>query len=418
MAKDFENWASFIGRISQSVAKSLQPLQSLNQKSKHLEIARLAAQAGTSMFHKFPAMEDLCSPVPKEALETPLCPSPLLLKSLAVTGELKPYGTHFGVFQDFPKSMSGFTTITQKTVLNSPLHQAAQQAHQRLLEARVSMTPDLESMRLAAEASTSIRPFLESIKPVSESLASLAGPIFEVPISPLFREFADAARTGRLYKSFLQELRDLPEFLRRLAKSGWYLSDRLYDEMPWDFADVVENGDREKIDRIIIECLQKQLDSIKYEIIDNYPERRGKLSEGFHAHKLKMYNCCSIQAFLSQAEGIFKDKFGGGIFTWEERIKVAKKEIDLSENSISYVESLLSNDADTLPGSSRSKNLYDLDSCIRRGFLLRNDFNGLERNSIMHGDSGYCGNELKSLKAISFLDWIHCLERERESRQE
>lgn len=220
-------------------------------------------------------------------------------------------------------------------------------------------------------------------------------------------------RTGHLYdESLLQKLNNLPEFLRKLAKSGWYLSDRLYDEMPWNFPDIVKDGNREKIDRIIIKCLQEQIDSIKYEIIGNYPERRDALSEAFDVHKQGKYYC-SIPVFYSQADGIFKDKFGGGIFMYHRRIKVAENEIELFDNSITYVESLLSNDADTLPGSSRSKNLYDLDSCIRRGFLLSNNFHGLERNSIMHGDSVDYGNELKSLKAISFLDWVHYLERER-----
>ena len=227
-------------------------------------------------------------------------------------------------------------------------------------------------------------------------------------------------RTGHLYdESLLQKLNNLPEFLRKLAKSGWYLSDRLYDKMPWCFSDVVENGDREKIDRIIIEYLQEQLDSIKCEIIDNYPKRRDPLSQAFQAHRQGTYYL-SIPVFLSQAEGIFKDKFGGVIFTWEKRIKVAKKEIKLYEDSISYVKSLLSNDADPLPESSRSKNLCDLDCHIRGGYLLSKyvGFESLERNQIMHGDSGdYC-NELKSLKVISFLDFVHCLERKSESRRE
>ena len=154
-----------------------------------------------------------------------------------------------------------------------------------------------------------------------------------------------------------------------------------------------------------------------FEVPDSYPKRRGALSEAFYAHEQEMYHC-SIPVFYSQADGIFKDKFGGGIFTWRERIKVAKNEIELFNDSISYVEFLLSNDADSLSESSRSKDLCDLNCHIRRGFLLSNGFCGLERNLIMHGDSGDYGNELKSLKAISFLDWVHCLKRERESRRE
>ena len=308
---------------------------------------------------------------------------------------------------------------------------------QKLLQAAsMSVKPTFESMRLAAEASTSMShkfpamadlysPALTRI-PIaigtlqSIQFASIAKSLSLRPIiSPLFREFTDLVRTGRLYKLALQNLRDLPESLKELAESGWYLSDKLYNEMPWDFRDIVENRDCEKIDRIIIECLQEQLNSIKSEIIDSYSKRRDALSQAFHAHKQGMYYC-SIPVFYSQADGIFKDKFGGGIFMYHKRREVAKNEIELFNKSISYVKSLLSNDADPLPESSWSKDLYDLNyrkrrDRIRRGFLLSNNFHGLERNPIMHGDSGDYGNELKSLKAISFLDWIHCLKRERGS---
>lgn len=222
-------------------------------------------------------------------------------------------------------------------------------------------------------------------------------------------------RTESLCESLLQELSDLPEFLRELAESGWYLSDRLHYKMPCDFPDVVKNEDREKIDRIIIEHLQEQIDGIKYEIIDNYPKRSDALSQAFHAHKQGMYYC-SIPVFYSQADGIFKDKFGGGIFMYHKRREVAKNEIELFNKSISYVKSLSSNESDLLPESSQSKNLYGHNYCIRRGFLLSNNFHGLRRNPIMHGDSVDYGNELNSLKSISFLDWIHCLKRERGSR--
>jgi len=225
---------------------------------------------------------------------------------------------------------------------------------------------------------------------------------------------------------FLQQLRNFPEFFKNLAENGWYLSDELCNKMPWDFPDIVRNGDHEKIDGIMVELLQKRIDSIRDEIIDNYPKRSDVLSQGFHAHEQEMY-CCSILVFYSQADGIFGDKFGGEFFVSNSRRKVARNEIKIFEDSISCVEFLISN-----PEFIQSKNLNDLSYDIRRGCLLANDsaplwipqsrrpknFHGINRHQIMHGESVDYGNKLNSLKSISFLDWIHCLKRERRSRGE
>ena len=338
MTKDFEDWASSIGRISQSIVKSLQPMIQRSEQ---------------------------------------------------------------------PAKLSSFTTIIQKTVLDSPLQQAIQQTQKSLnplRDAGVSIKPALESMRLATEVSTSMfhrfpaMPDLYLPDPIkipiaigalqSTQLASVAK-LSQSIISPSFCEFADLVRTGRLYKSLpqeLQELIDLPEFLRELAKSGWYLSDRLCDKMLRDFPGIVKNGDLEEIGRTIIECLQEQFDSIKDEIIDSYPKRRTALSEAFDAHERKMYTC-SIKSFFPEADGIFRDKSGGEIFMSDNRKKVAK-------NYNIYKRLLLKNDSAPLwiPKGKRSK-----------------DFQGLNRHQIMHGESVGYGNELNSLKAISFLYWIHCL---------
>ena len=158
------------------------------------------------------------------------CPSAVLLKSLAVTEKLEPAVVRLGDFSVLPQ-------------------QSLYQNQKLLRKASISMRPSLESMRLAAEASTSMShkfpamadlysPALTRI-PIaigtlqSIQFASIAKSLSLRPIiSPLFREFTDLVRTGRLYKLALQNLRDLPESLKELAESGWYLSDKLYNEMP------------------------------------------------------------------------------------------------------------------------------------------------------------------------------------------
>ena len=116
-------------------------------------------------------------------------------------------------------------------------------------DASVSIKPALESMRLATEVSTSMSHKFPAIADLyspaptripiavrtlqSTQLASVAKSLSLQPIiSYSFRKFADLVRTGRLYELLLQESIDLPEFLRELDESGWYLSDRLYDKIP------------------------------------------------------------------------------------------------------------------------------------------------------------------------------------------
>jgi len=95
------------------------------------------------------------------------CPSAALLKSLAVTEKLEPAVVRFGDFSVLPQ-------------------QSLYQNQKLLRKASISM-------RLAGEASTSIRPFLESMKPVSESLASLTGAsVASAQVVKMTRSFAES----------------------------------------------------------------------------------------------------------------------------------------------------------------------------------------------------------------------------------
>ena len=194
-----------------------------------------------------------------------------------------------------------------------------------------------------------------------------------------FREATELS----IYRSSL-----LIEVISKLANLGWFLARKILQDIPTDLLETLRSTDPTHIANIMSRYFRKKLDIIANEIIIDYPERQDLLDKIFQTHRQGEYNI-SIPLSLMQADGISNHRFGGEVFMKRGRQIIAK-------HSFSFdAEDLISNES--LPiwasQSNRSNN----------SFILN-------RHQIIHGESTDYGNELNSLKAISFLYWIHCLE--------
>ena len=74
-----------------------------------------------------------------------------------------------------------------------------------------------------------------------------------------------------------------------------------------------------KIDELLIEYFERNLTTIKEFLLEQYPDRRKVLEAGFRAHAAKEYEL-SVLAFLSQVDGMFKEKLSVDFF--EKRNKI------------------------------------------------------------------------------------------------
>lgn len=179
----------------------------------------------------------------------------------------------------------------------------------------------------------------------------------------------------------------LIEVISKLANLGWFLARKILQDIPTDLLETLRSTDPTHIANIMSRYFRKKLDIIANEIIINYPERQDLLDKIFQTHKQGEYNI-SIPLSLIQADGISNHRFGGEVFMKRGRRIIA------SHSLSSHAEDLISNESLPIWASESNR--------PNKSFILN-------RHQIVHGESTDYGNELNSLKAISFLYWIHCL---------
>lgn len=206
--------------------------------------------------------------------------------------------------------------------------------------------------------------------------------------------------SSRFSASFSKALSDLSEQLKHfpennkktkeiendyaylLSTYGWYISPIMkYKDVFEIFIDI-QNLNIKKAEGILLKYYRKEINNIKKNLIENYPERKNVISEAFKAHKQKMYFSSTI-LFLSQADGIGDGK----IFRGKKPLK-------------EYL--------------SKGKNFELLDTILPKETAINEDtrkiksnfFSDLNRHGVMHGLHTNYGNKKNSFKALSLLCFI------------
>ena len=232
-----------------------------------------------------------------------------------------------------------------------------------------------------------------SIGSVAASIASenrsLADLLPRFSAGSAFREVAESLRKSdvKLRRS-VDRVLSLIEVIPKLANLGWFLARKILQDIPTDLLEIIRSTDPANIANIMGKYFRKKLDRIADEIIINYPERQCLLGKIFQTHRQGEYDI-SILLSLTQADGISKRRFGGEVFMKRGRRIIASYSLSF------HAEDLISNESLPIWASESNR--------PNNSFILN-------RHQIVHGESTDYGNELNSLKAISFLYWIHCLE--------
>ena len=264
-----------------------------------------------------------------------------------------------------------------------------------------------EQQRLAAEQLEALRPQLDAadrlaaqiddayLQFVNERLDALLASLDEHrQIAEQFDDFSQrvlvAEQAARARNQLLVKKRKREEEVsRKLSDFGWYISPYMLDT-PLETLVRSVNKAPEEILAAVIAYFDGQLDDIEQKLIRSHPQRKHLFEDAFEAHRDRKYNL-SIPVFLSQADGIWWDRYSQNLFTRKGR-KIVHEELTSSPTS-----HLISGFLYPLSTSTplwMSEGERDA------------SFNELNRHQVLHGESVEYGTEQNSLKAISLLNYL------------
>ncbi|XYI49322.1 hypothetical protein OOOCML_33085 (plasmid) [Cupriavidus necator H16] len=191
-----------------------------------------------------------------------------------------------------------------------------------------------------------------------------------------------------------------------LAKHGWYIDmQRMGLGHPPRLAEALrKNEGAEEAKEELRLHFSVHLDEIETEVCELLPHRSHILAQAFNAHRAGQY-ALSIPVFLSQADGICFEKVNAYYFVSDKTPEGRK--IGRPETAI-HAESL---DHDFWTRIVLAP-LGEFGELNVSGKKRPPDFQGLNRHTVMHGQSLDYGTEINSLKAISLLNYVsHVLAR-------
>lgn len=185
-----------------------------------------------------------------------------------------------------------------------------------------------------------------------------------------------------------QQLEKLPQRTQKaimiLANEGWFIE----SETPLELLFKTEYKTIEEVENLFILHYENNLDSIEKRLVEKFPLRASILKKAFYAHKKEMYEL-SIPIFLIQSDGICLDLTKCHYFHQKFRLN---QYID-SNLSDTFIDEFLKPLKEKIPLSQNEK---------ERG----ENFNKLNRHTILHGECTNYANKTNSLKVISFIAYL------------
>ena len=173
-----------------------------------------------------------------------------------------------------------------------------------------------------------------------------------------------------------------------LVERGWYPDPRMALAQ-LALLSSCRDSEPDAIEEIMREVFRERLDDIEAKLADAYPHRAAILREAFDAHRQSNFNL-AVPVLLAQADGIWRDRIDRNLFSGgtEHAIQALLAQVE-DTNSRELVLALNTPDWPLAqPESRRSE-----------------DFSGLNRHLVLHGQATDYGTEENSLRAIAFLNY-------------
>ena len=266
-------------------------------------------------------------------------------------------------------------------------HRAAVDLQSVLRQQALAAEKAIESIRKQALAFSRIR---DEIQRTSESLnrQALAHKTF---VNHLLEE------NRRVAEQLRQWVQDQPkrdkeeqEALEKFAEIGWYSDPKMPWGAPMKLVKALSEKNAGEVVEAIREYFRERTDAIEREIEESYPSRKHILCDAFQAHREGKYNL-SIPVFLTQADGIWRDKFANSLFIGRDRKNIVYDHASDFQRNIYRPMFELFKTSIALWKSEAERDT---------------SFDELNRHQILHGETVSYGTEQNSLKAISFLSWL------------
>ena len=213
---------------------------------------------------------------------------------------------------------------------------------------------------------------------------------------------------GTAFSLFIEEFQKLPkrtqDALLALGTRGWYLDLGMTLPGLWSLEKAIVEGNSDEAERELAEYFRENTRHIEEDLINLFPHRAKILSSAFSAHSRGEYEL-SVPVFLAQSDGICHELIGLQLFRKSRRRNVPA--------TADYVETLADD-------SFQAAMLYPLSVTlpISASEHERGDaFVGLNRHQVLHGESTQYGTEMNSLRAISLLNYVAHVLKEREDER-
>lgn len=229
-----------------------------------------------------------------------------------------------------------------------------------------------------------MKPIFQTQKMIRTHISSEINPIINLmnTLKPTFLQIS-------------QQLEKLPQRTQKaimiLANEGWFIE----SETPFELLFKTEYKTIEEVENLFILHYENNLDSIEKRLVEKFPSRASILKKAFYSHRKEMYEL-SIPIFLIQSDGICLDLTQCHYFHRKSKLN-QYIESNLSDT---FIDEFLKPLKEKIPLSQNEK---------ERG----ENFNKLNRHTILHGECTNYANKTNSLKAISFMAYlVEFLEKE------
>lgn len=254
---------------------------------------------------------------------------------------------------------------------------------------------------------TELGSFVRSVQAMSSEIGGVMIEFqkhWQKTLAPMFEGMRQA------YQARLEIYPNLSSRLDTLAKRGWFISMffglREFDQI----ATAADRIDDDTLEEFIAKAYRDSLEDHVASILHEYPEREFVIRPALNAHLRGEYGL-SVPVFFAQADGISAAMVGRHIFSGKKGCSdhisslAAEKISDIEgQNEEEGIELFrLLHLALWQPLSDHQPISY---SASKRE---TEEYAGLNRHTVLHGESLDYATELNSLKAFSFLSYVASL---------
>jgi hypothetical protein len=219
----------------------------------------------------------------------------------------------------------------------------------------------------------------------------------------------------RGYEARLKAYPNLSPRLEILAKKGWFISLFFglseFDQIAMAVGETDDNGLESILSKTYSESIEEHVASILHE----FPEREFVIKPALNAHLRGEY-ALSVPVFFAQADGIAHATIGKHIFSGTK-----EKGDHISSFATAEIEKLKEQDCDNSFDLFRLIHLALWQPLTDHQPIAYNprkreaeNYDGLNRHMVMHGESLDYATEENSLKAFSFLSYTASLLSQRD----